>query len=195
MEIDIPGVDTKKGISLYGGETDIYLPLLRSYASNTPAILDKLRAVSPEALPDYTTAVHGLKGTSAGIGAERVRAAAANLEALARAGDLQGILAQNDGLIKDAEVIVANIKSWLEQYDARNAKPSLQAPDREVLARLRRSCESYDISGIDQAMSELESSDYEEDADLAAWLREKIDVSEFAEVAARLAKYEEKPGK
>jgi hypothetical protein len=42
------------------------------------------------------------------------------------------------------------------------------------------------MNGIDKAMSELESADYEEDADLVTWLREKIDISEFAEAAERL---------
>jgi HPt (histidine-containing phosphotransfer) domain-containing protein len=195
MVIDIPGVDTKKGISYYGGEADIYLKLLRSYVTNTPKNLDKLKNVSNETLPDYVIAVHGLKGTSAGIGVETIREAAAKLETMSRAGDLDGVLSQNSKLIEDAQIVVASIKAWLEQHDANNAalpgnaKPRLKAPDREVLSRLLQSCENYDMSGIDKAMSELESTDYEEGTDLIAWLREKIDVSEFAEAAERLRIY------
>jgi HPt (histidine-containing phosphotransfer) domain-containing protein len=166
---------------------NIYLPLLRSYAANTPDVLDKLRTVSAETLSDYVITVHGLKGTSAGIGAEAIREAAFNLETMSRAADLDGVLAQNGKLITDTETVVASVKAWLEQYDAVHEKPRLKAPDRKVLARLRLACETYDMSGIDQAMSELESADYEEDADLTAWLRKKIDISEFDEVVARLA--------
>jgi hypothetical protein len=145
---------------------------------------------------NYTIKIHGLKGTCAIIGAETVRATALNLEKMAKAGDLDGVLAKNDKLIKGTETLVANIQAWLEQYDAnnaalpRNAKPLLKAPSREILARLRQSCETYDMNGIDKAMTELESAVYEEDADLAVWLREKIDVSEFAEAAVRIAQYE-----
>jgi CheY-like chemotaxis protein len=188
-EIVIPEVDTEKGISLYGGEMDIYLQVLRSFAANTSRILDRLRIVSPETLSDYVIAVHGLKGASAGIGAQAVSGAAMNLEAMSRAGDLDGVLARNDKLIKDTEAVVANIKSWLAKYDARKIKPRLKTPARELLERLRQSCESFDMSGIDQAMSELESADYEEGADLMAWLKEKIDISEIAEVAERLREY------
>jgi signal transduction histidine kinase/CheY-like chemotaxis protein len=187
--ISIAGVDTETGLSLYAGEMDIYLPLLRSYVSNTPVTLDKLRSVSEETLPEYVINVHGLKGTSASIGAEAVREAALNLETMSRAGDLNGVLARNDILIKDAENIVANIKLWLGKYDASNLKPRLQALPREVLTRLRQSCENYDMKGIDKAMSELESADYEQDADLIAWLKEKISVSEIAEVVQRLLEY------
>ncbi|MDR2730252.1 MAG: Hpt domain-containing protein, partial [Treponema sp.] len=178
----------EKGLSLYAGETKVYLPLLRSYTANTPGILDKLRNVSAQTLPAYVITVHGLKGTSAGIGAEAIREAALDLETKSRAGDLQGVLARNDRLIADAETVVANIKAWLEEYDARSEKkPRLKAPDRELLERLRRSCESYDIEGVDAVMSELESADYEEGADLVAWIRGKIDISKMGEVAARLA--------
>jgi PAS domain S-box-containing protein len=193
-EIYIPGVDTKKGISFYGGGLDIYLSLLRSFISNTPGIIDKLRVISNETLPDYTIAVHGLKGTSASIGVETIRKEAFELETMSRAGDIEGILPRNDKLIKDTEVIVANIKAWLDQYDANNAKPRLKAPNREVLARLRRSCEIYDMSGIDKAMLELESADYEKGSDLVAWLKEKINISDISEVADRLTKEESENG-
>jgi PAS domain S-box-containing protein len=119
--INIPGVDTEKGLSLYGDDLDIYLPTLRSYVSYTMDVLDKLRNVSAESLPEYVINVHGLKGTSASIGAEIVRESALNLEKLARAGDLQGVLARNDRFIKGTENIVANIKAWLEKYDGENS--------------------------------------------------------------------------
>jgi len=187
--IDIPGVNAENGIFLYGGDKKIYLSILRSFAVNTPGILDELRIVSRETLPNYIINVHGLKGSCAGIGAEEVRKAASDLETISRAGDLDEVLAQNDKLIEDAETIIADVKAWLENYDAHHEKPRLKTPDREVLARLRQSCEHYDMSGIDKAMSELESANYEENADLVAWLKEKINISEIDEVTARLAQY------
>jgi len=81
---------------------------------------------------------------------------------------------------------VANVKAWLDKNDVHEAKPRLKAPDKEILARLKECCENYDIDGVDKAMSELESADYEEGADLIAWIREKIDISKMGEVAKRL---------
>jgi len=185
--MEIPGVDTKKGLDLYAGETDIYLPLLRSYVANTPAALSKLGSVSARNLSDYVITVHGLKGASAGIGAEQIRKAALELENKSRAGDLQGVLEKNSKLIADTQAVMANITAWLRKYDSQNAKPRLKAPDRALLARLKECCDKYDMSGIDEAMSELGKNDYEENADLAAWLKKKIEISEIDEAAARLA--------
>jgi len=184
--IEIPGVDTGKGLSLYAGDVDIYMPLLRSYIANTPGTLEKLKNVTADNLQSYVISVHGLKGTCAGIGAETVRAQALELENLSRAGNLQAVLEKNDKLIADAEVVVANVKAWLEDYDAKNGKPRQKAPDRELLAKLRQCCKSYDMSGIDEAIAELNKYDYEEEADLVSWIKEKVVISGIDEVADRL---------
>ena len=191
MELNIFGVDTERGLSYYGDEMDIYVPLLHSYVLNTPISLDKIRSVTPENLKEYVVTIHGLKGTSASIGAETAREAAHDLEAMARAGDLAGILANNETFIKNTEKIVAGIKEWLDDYDDKNRKPLLKAPNPEVLERLKQGCKNFNMKDIDKAMSELESTDYEKDADLVAWLREKINISEFSEVVERIDNYKE----
>jgi len=191
IEIEISGVDTKKGRSLYAGDTGVYLSLLRSYVTNTPGLLEKLRIVSAQTLPNYNVTVHGLKGSSAGIGAEGIRESALELEKISKDGNLQGVWALNNKLIADTKIVVANIKAWLEQYDATKAKKPLQkAPDRELLKQMRKSCEKFDIKGADRILSILENSDYEEDAELIVWLRNKIETSDFIEAAQRLEKYE-----
>jgi signal transduction histidine kinase/DNA-binding response OmpR family regulator len=190
--INIEGVDTDKGLAYYGMEMDIYLSILRSFAVNTPILLKKLEAVSAETLRDYVVNVHGLKGTCANIGAETIRETALNLETIARTGNINYVLANNAKLISDTGIVVANVKAWLADYDAHSEKkPRLKAPDRKLLARLRQSCETYDMTGIDEAMSELEKNDYDEDTDLMSWLRERIDVSEISEVAQKLADFKE----
>jgi len=191
VEIEIPGVDTKKGLALYAGDTGVYLSLLRSYAANTPGLLDKLRAVSAQNLPKYNISVHGLKGSSANIGAEMIREQAFELEKISKEGNVQGVWALNGKLIADTKIVVSNIKAWLEQYDAgREKKPVLKAPDRELLKQLRQSCEKYDIKGAEKVLSVLEKSDYEKDGDLIVWIRDKIEISEFIEAAQRLEEYE-----
>jgi len=119
MVVDIPGVDQDKIMDLYDGDLDIYLPILRSYLSVIPATLDKIKSVSAETLPEYTIKVHGIKSTSEGIGAQEARKMAAELESLAKAGDLSGILAKNNALVKYVSDLVKNIQNWLARYDAK----------------------------------------------------------------------------
>ena len=116
-DIDIPGVDAALGSENYGGEMDMYIGALRSFATHIPAAADALSRVSGETLREYAAKVHGLKGSCAGIGAEDVRTMAEDLEGKARAEDLSGILAGNEKLIGDTKRLVAGIQAWLNEFD------------------------------------------------------------------------------
>jgi signal transduction histidine kinase/CheY-like chemotaxis protein/ABC-type amino acid transport substrate-binding protein len=117
INIDIPGINGKKITDIYDGDLEVFLPVLRSYVSAIPAALEKMRAVSEETLPEYMACVHGVKSTSESIGAEAVREMAAELESLAKADDLPGILAKNAVLLQYAEELLENIRQWLEKRE------------------------------------------------------------------------------
>ena len=115
MTINIPGIDAQKGLDLYDGDTEIYFTVLHSWVNNTPAALNRLRNVSAATLSDYAITVHGVKGTSTTIGAEEIRKTAMKLESLANAGDLSGVLAQNEAFIKSTEDLVNIVQNWLNE--------------------------------------------------------------------------------
>jgi len=179
QKVSIPGINEKKGLSLYGGDFELYLPILRSFAANTSAIISKLRLVSEDTLRSYATSVHGLKGSSGSIGAEDIREQAARLEMAAKSGNLPEVLAENENLLNSAETLVTDIKIWLKKLDAGNDKPHMAAPDPALLQSLRQCCESYDMNGADKAIEKLECVSYDKDGYLVASLREKIEISDF----------------
>ena len=184
--VDIPGIDAEKALALYDGDTELYLSVIRSYAANTPAVLEKLREVTHETLRGYVIAVHGLKGSSANIGAQGLSEKALAAELAAKAGDLPAVLAGNGALLKDAWELLAAIKTWLADKDPRSPKPRLPAPDPALLDKLRGVCERYDMRAADEIMERLERADYDADGGLTARLREMIDVSDFSAAAARI---------
>ena len=117
MVIEIPGIDTKKGLDLFEGDTDTYTEILRSYVTNIPGSLEKMRNVSEATLKDYAVKVHGVKSVSDSIGAEEARRTAKHLEELAKAGDLAGVQAENDALIQYVENLIDAINAWLKKND------------------------------------------------------------------------------
>ena len=122
MDIQIPGIDMEKVLDLYEGDTDLFVIVSRSYVSNAPAVLDKLRLienpnVSAEALADYAVNIHSIKGTSATIGAEETRIAALNLEKMAKAGNLSGVIAENKTFLENTDKLINDIRRWLRQFD------------------------------------------------------------------------------
>jgi CheY-like chemotaxis protein len=119
MKIEIAGVDESKVMELYDGDMEIFLPVLRSYLSVIPASLEKMRSVSAETLVDYKISVHGVKSTSESIGAQEARRMAAELEVLAKAEDLSGVLAKNNALLRYVDNLLGNIRIWLERLDGK----------------------------------------------------------------------------
>jgi HPt (histidine-containing phosphotransfer) domain-containing protein len=115
--VNIPGINADVGLDLYDGEMDIYMAILQSFAENTPEAIDKLRNVTMDNLYAYGICVHGLKSVSASIGALDFSAKAKLLELMAKEGDLIGILAKNDELIREAQTLVDNITTWLKTAD------------------------------------------------------------------------------
>jgi hypothetical protein len=87
------------------------------------------------------------------------------------------------------ETLVSGVQAWLNKRDNQNPKKLLPSPDRLLLVRLRKSCETYNMNEIDDIMDELECVDYSADASLITWLREKINASDFSPVISRLTAY------
>jgi len=115
MPIEIPGIDAQTALDLYDGDMEVYKTILCSFVSRIPAVLDIIRDVSSETLPDYLIKIHALKGSGGNVGAKEIASAAARLEAMAKNGDLAGVQAGNGDFLEKIGVLVDNIKKWLEQ--------------------------------------------------------------------------------
>ena len=115
MQIEIPGIDPETVLDSYDDDMEIYKTILQAFVDKIPALLDKIRNVSSETLPDYTIKIHALKGSGGNIGAREIMADAARLEAMAKNGDLDGILAGNEVFLEKTSVLIDNIKKWLEE--------------------------------------------------------------------------------
>jgi CheY-like chemotaxis protein/HPt (histidine-containing phosphotransfer) domain-containing protein/anti-sigma regulatory factor (Ser/Thr protein kinase) len=109
----IDGVDLDALLYQFGGEDDTLKMVLNSYAQNISTTLERVKAFDPEKVSDYATSVHGIKGVSRGICAEKVGALAEQLEKAGKAGDLTFIEANNAALIAAVEKLISDIKAWL----------------------------------------------------------------------------------
>jgi len=111
----IEGIDKEKALVQFGGSEETFLIVLQSYAINTPSLLEKIRAVVDAPLQDYAILVHGIKGTSYGIGADELGKQAEALEHAARHGDAQYVSEHNAELIKATEDLIDRINTTLRE--------------------------------------------------------------------------------
>jgi CheY-like chemotaxis protein len=181
----IDGIDLKKGIERFGSE-EVYLKILRSYVETTQSLLGQLHMVSRGTLDDYAIRVHGIKGSSMGIGAFKVGEIAEALERAAKIGDFDFVSNNNKALINAAGLLILNIQETLDGAALRSGRPKKPTPDEDLLAKLMDACGSYDMDAVDGIMSKIDAFDYDDDG-LVEWLRKHIAITAFAQIKDRLS--------
>jgi hypothetical protein len=187
----IIGLDVAKGIERYNGDEKIYLDILRSYARSTRATLGLIQTetITQENINDYKIRVHGIKGASYDIFAEKIGKEAELLEHAANDGNLSLILERNPAFLVAAGELLDNVDDALSSVDDKSSKPKKDRPDNELLSKLLDACNIYDMDSADTAMTEIEEYQYTADDGLADWLREKVDMTNFGQIAERLSEY------
>jgi len=116
MAINLSGIDEGVFNDLLDGDEELFITVLSTFVEKTPISLAKLANPTKETLDDYRILVHGVKGACANICAEDLRKKALNLEQLAKAGDLESVLAGNAPFIKEMEGMVDRAKNWMKNY-------------------------------------------------------------------------------
>jgi len=109
----ITGLNSVKGIENLGGDEEIYLEILKSFAVNTAPLLESIGDVIDEKPDEYAIIVHGIKSSGRSIGADAVADAAEKLEMAAKAGDREFVSASNPTFIEAAWRLIKEINSYL----------------------------------------------------------------------------------
>ncbi|MDL2210051.1 response regulator, partial [Desulfovibrio sp. OttesenSCG-928-O18] len=191
---DVAGIDLRAAVKRFGGDEQAYLPVARSFVTHTPPVVAAMRAaLASENLVDYAIAVHGIKGSSAGLGAASLAAQAETLEFAARAGDVQTLQAGTDPFIGAVETLIRNLAEFLKAFADPAVKEARPAPDRERLQALLAACAAYDMPAMTAILAELERFVYESEQELVVWLREQVDTLEYDRVRERLTAALETP--
>jgi signal transduction histidine kinase/FixJ family two-component response regulator len=108
------GLDFERGLEVFDGDLQDYMSVLHSFTKSGPEVIDKLRCVvTEENLAEYVINVHSLKSLSGWISAPDLRSGAEELEELAKSGDLSGIMAKNEDLLKNADVFMKDLSAFL----------------------------------------------------------------------------------
>ena len=184
------GIAADSTLIRFDNNIDFYLRILQSFVSNAPANIKIARSFpkqpSAEDIETYRIAAHTVKGSSKGIGNEKLGDMAEKLEYAAKRGDTVFIEAHNDLFIKEAEQFIASVSAMLQTMPEgeHTGKIEKEAPDPLLLTALKRAAENYDMAGIQEAFKSLDAYYYAAQPDLVKHLREKADKSDFAGLLA-----------
>ena len=188
LKEEIEGLDIAKGLERYEENGDIYLKVLRSYASSIRSMLKEIEDTSESAsIDNYRIKVHGIKGTSLDVCAEPVGNKAKELEEAAKSGNWSYIREHNPLLLEAGWKLIGDLEKMISKLDAENPKPKKDKPDEKILSDLLAACKGYEMDDADAAMAQLEKYQYTSDDGLVNWLRETIDRMDFIKIVNKLS--------
>jgi signal transduction histidine kinase/CheY-like chemotaxis protein len=181
------GFAIEEVLARFNNDGEVALGVLQSFLENTPVLLDDLsRTANQHGLDRYAVTVHGITGSSRGIGATKLGSAAEGLERAAKAGELSYIEAHNADFIKEMRDFLNKIKNLLALVHNETKKPRRESPDPQLLDQLYQACDSFSMDEADQAITELERYDYQTGNEMVSWLRHKVDRMEFEDINKKL---------
>ncbi|MDR2050618.1 MAG: response regulator [Deltaproteobacteria bacterium] len=185
----VNGLDIASGVRRYGSDA-AYRQILHSYLIHTPELLQRLRRTAEDFPREYAVEVHGLKGSSYGICAGAVGDMAAELERAAKLGDTETLRTNHETLMTMTETLLADLKNMLRAAEstvpAQSAKERLPAPNRALLEKMLYLAERCKTSLMEEVITEMERYEYDSQAEIVPWLRERINNFEYQMIRDRL---------
>lgn len=126
----INGLDMTAAMKYYSGDDDGFVDLLELYCIDGKHKTKLLRELAESDILRYQIEVHGLKSTSANIGAMDVSALARAQENAAAQGDREYIAEEFPRLLAEYEILLANIGQFLERrrQEENDRKEKLPCP-------------------------------------------------------------------
>jgi CheY-like chemotaxis protein len=187
----IKNVDTARGLAMTGGAEAGYRAVLASFYRDARGRLDFfLELPKTETLPVFINQAHALKSASAVIGAAKVSAGAAALEAAGKEGDIGAIEDRLPAFYEDLSDLVSAVGGALGiygDYGDETDPPAVSEEDparppvcRPKFRELREAIEREDIAGVNRLLAGLESEALTpRDAGILALISDQILMAEF----------------
>jgi len=162
IEMEIGGIDVKKGVSMTGGTLKGYMQTLAVFHKDGIQKMAEIKkSLETGNYSLYTTYVHALKSASASIGALALSETAKALEAAGRKGDSAFIKQQNAHFLMALEILINNINSVLLANRKNDQKDSVDFETlKNELNNLKAAICIFDSDAIDKAANSLQKFTY-----------------------------------
>ena len=180
-------LDVERSMERFGNDRESFMLIMRSFVTSTRSLLPVVIEVTKNSMAEYAITVHGIKGSSRSVCADRVGDMAEALEKAAKTGDFDFICDHNPDFIKTVNELITYIDDLIDNMSSASSKPIKEKPDMDTLSALLAACKNYDMDGVDAAMEQMGRFEYESGGELAAWLRTNVDHMNFKQIEEKLS--------
>ncbi|MDR1566104.1 MAG: response regulator [Treponema sp.] len=187
------GINFEAALRLYGNSGAAYMPILKSFVTHTPPLLERMDAHLESSLQDYAIEAHGLKGTCNAICAGAAADLARELEFASKEGNLELVRRKHGELCEKVMELTERLRALLGEWEAgqpeEEKKERRPEPGRELLARLSAASGTFNSNDTEEILGELERYRYEEGEELIRWLREQAENFDYDAMHKRLEEF------
>jgi CheY-like chemotaxis protein len=192
LQHPVEGIDFTAALTLYGNSGAAYMPILKSFVSHTPPLLEKMDIHLESSSPDYAIEAHGLKGTCNAIGAILTAEVARELEFASKEGNFDLVRRKHGAMRRAALELTERLKTLLEKWEAsrpEERKERRAEPDRELLRKLSEATSAFNSNETEEILGKLEQYRYEREEALVQWLREQAENFDYDAMHKRLEEF------
>jgi signal transduction histidine kinase/CheY-like chemotaxis protein len=192
LEHPVEGIDFVAALILYGNSGAAYMPILKSFITHTPLLLERMNTHLESSSPDYTIEVHGLKGTCNAVCASGLAVLARELEFASRDGNFDLVRQKHGELERKVLELTERLRALLGEREASlpsEAKEKRDEPERELLVRLSAAVAGFNSNDTEEILGELEQYRYEHGEELIKWLRYQAENFDYDTMHKRLEEF------
>ena len=190
------GLNTDKGLLNIGFNQDAYAAILHTYYAEGVKYLELLpNLLEAGDIQLFTTDVHGIKSSSASIGAMEVSALFRELEFDGKAGDVEAINGKFNGYLDKFKEILEEVKGYLISIGKFSESESEESVDdkeaetmtADILQNLKTELDKMNLKVTDTLVPELASKNFGAQVNgQIKKLKEAYDMFDFHQVKAIL---------
>ncbi|MDR2304768.1 MAG: response regulator [Treponema sp.] len=192
LERSVEGIDFTAALTLYGNSGAVFIPILKSFVTHTPPLLEKMDTYVENSLPDYAIEVHGLKGTCGAICAASAAALALELELASKEGKGDFVRSRHGELRRQVLELTEKLGALFAEWEAERPaveKERREEPDRELLRRLSAATGTFNSNETEEVLRELERYRYERGEEFIIRLREQAEIFDYDAMHEQLEKF------
>ncbi len=197
-DVNIRGIDYSVGLKNVGDNTESYYKILKSYLRESLEMYKELDGLIKNDIDTFRIKIHGLKSSSANIGAISVSEKARRLEMAAKDLDAEYIDRNISEFYSELLELLDNIKVYVDDYEKKNKNDNKQVfenLEHKLLLDIKNAAGHFDITSMENAIAQINKYTYTEDInEFIKELETYIDGFEYDKCIDLISEYEEKMG-
>ena len=191
--IVIPGIHAKRIIESMKIQKDTYINILRTYYKDLQVALQRIEYEKSNGdIKNFVVDVHGVKSSSAGVGAMELSELAKELEMAGKEQRFDYIEANYHNFIVKAEDMINNIKKFFNEESINKKEKNIADMEQHTLDKhwikaMVDACEDMDSQGIRKLIERLKDKNFnEEDSNKIQLITDYASQYDYDEIVAVL---------